>query len=72
MATRWTVPYKKAVLEFARLFGNTADTCREFGVSRSTFYEWKNIVRERGTVGLVPQRPIALHHPRALQSVFLE
>jgi|GEM_PF-1637678 hypothetical protein len=35
MATRWTVPYKKAVLEFARLFGNTADTCREFGVSRS-------------------------------------
>ena len=47
MATRWTVPYKKAVMEFARLFGNTADTCREFGVSRSTFYEWKNIVRER-------------------------
>ena len=34
MGKRWTVPYKKAVLEYARLFGKNAESYREFGVSR--------------------------------------
>jgi transposase len=42
------------------------------GVSRSTFYEWKKIKRERGTPGLVPRRPIALHHPKSLQTEVVE
>ncbi len=51
MAKRWTVPYKKVVLEYARLCGQDARSYREFGVSRSTFYEWKKILRERGAPG---------------------
>jgi len=68
MAKRWAVPYKKVVLEYAELCGKDVKSYREFGVSRSTFYEWKKILKERGAPGLVPRRPIALHHPRALQS----
>ncbi len=68
MAKRWTVPYKKVVLEYAELCGQDARSYREFGVSRSTFYEWKKILKERGAAGLVPRKPIAKHHPRSLQS----
>lgn len=68
MAKRWSVPYKKVVLEYAELCGKDAESYRSFGVSRSTFYEWKKIFRERGAPALVPRKPIALHHPRALQA----
>ena len=72
MATRWTVPYKKVVLECARLCGKDVKSYRDFGVSRSTFYEWKKILRQKGASGLVPKKPIALHHPRALQPEVVE
>ena len=50
---------KKAVLDNARFRGKAVKSCREFGVSRSTFYEWKKILRERRTSGLIPRKPIA-------------
>ena len=35
------VRFKQTVLEVAKVNGNTAETCREFGVAQSSFYEWK-------------------------------
>jgi hypothetical protein len=31
-------------LDHAKATGNVAETCRVFGVSRKTFYEWRNEV----------------------------
>ena len=66
MGKRWNVPYKKVVLEYAELCGRDVKSYRSFGVSRSTFYQWKKAFRENGATGLIPKKPIALHHPRAL------
>ena len=66
MVKQWNVPYKKVVLEYAELCGRDVKSYRSFGVSRSTFYQWKKAFRENGATGLIPKKPIALHHPRAL------
>lgn len=68
MGKRRNVRYKKMVLEYARQFGKDAESYREFGVSRSTFYQWRKAFREHGAAGLIPKKPIALHHPKALSS----
>lgn len=68
MRKRWKVAFKKMVLEHAKLCGRDANAYREFGVSRSTFYQWRKAYRDHGAVGLVRKKPIALHHPRALAS----
>src|SRR2546423_10168728 len=36
------------VLEHAAKTGNVAETCRTFGVSRKTFYEWRNVAEQYG------------------------
>jgi transposase-like protein len=66
MGKRWNVPYKKVVLEYAELCGRDVESYRSFGVARSTFYQWRKTFRENGAAGLIPEKPIALHHPRAL------
>jgi len=66
MRKQWKVSYKKLVLGYAEECGSDVKSYREFGVSRSTFYQWRKAFREHGVAGLIPQRPIALHHPRAL------
>jgi transposase-like protein len=60
------VPYKKVVLEYADLCGRDVKSYREFGVSKSTFYEWRKAFRENDAAGLIPKKPVALHHPWAL------
>jgi transposase InsO family protein len=72
MRKQWKVSYKKLVLEYAEECGRDVKSYKEFGVSRSTFYQWRKAFREHGAVGLIPQRPIALHHPRALPTVAVE
>jgi hypothetical protein len=32
-----------AVLEHAQRTGNVAETCRVFGISRTRYYQWKNV-----------------------------
>jgi transposase InsO family protein len=44
------------VLEHAAETGNVAETCRTFGISRKTFYEWKNLAAAYGLEALVPKR----------------
>ena len=42
--TRTEIIYGRRVrvLEHAAKSGNVAETCRTFGISRETLYEWKN------------------------------
>ncbi len=68
MHRRWTVRYKRLVLELAEGLGSDAKAYREFDVPKSTFYEWKKALREEGVAGLIPKKPIAKSHPRQLSS----
>ena len=43
------------VLEHALKTGNVAETCRTFGVSRTRFYEWKNLAAAYGLEALMPK-----------------
>jgi len=45
------VRFKKTVLDIAACTGMTK-TCREFGVAKSTFYEWKTRYDREGVKGL--------------------
>lgn len=42
-------------LDHARKTGNVAETCRVFGVSRKTFYEWRGMAERYGVEALVPK-----------------
>lgn len=64
--------YKIAVLEYARICGNVLETCRDFGVPRSSFYVWKKAYDEGGREGLVRKKPVTLNHPRQLRPEVVE
>ena len=72
MGKRWMVAYKKMVLEYAELIGKDVKSYREFGISKSSFYEWRKAFRENGSSGLIPKKPVAHHHPRALSPETVE
>jgi len=55
--------FKLLVLELATHFGPT-ETCRDFKVPSSTFYEWKKAFKRDGIAGLKRKKPIAHNHPR--------
>jgi transposase len=48
---------KKRVLEHAERIGNVRKACHYFGVSRSSFYLWKNAYESHGEEGLVNRKP---------------
>ena len=56
-----------AVLEHAQRTGNVAETCRVFGISRTRYYQWKNVADRYGLDALVPKArrdaPDARGHP---------
>jgi len=43
------------VLDHARQTGNVAATCRTFGISRKTFYKWRNATAKYGLAALMPK-----------------
>ena len=43
------------VLEHAAETGNVSETCRTFGISRKTFYEWHNLAEACGLEALMPK-----------------
>lgn len=57
------VRFQLTVIEYANHFGVTK-ACREFKVSRSTFYRWKQKYDREGRSGLYIERPVAYTHPR--------
>ena len=52
-----------AVLREAQRRGNVSATCRQFGVSRTRFYEWRAVWRRYGAAGLRP-KPTSAHRGR--------
>lgn len=48
---------KLKVFEHAAKSGNVAFTCRHFGISRDTFYQWKRAYVARGEIGLINSKP---------------
>lgn len=51
------------MLEYAKYFSVT-ETCKEFNVPRSSFYEWKKNYDQEGPSGLYRKKPVAHTHPR--------
>jgi transposase InsO family protein len=60
------VRYKMLILELAKKSGNVAKTCRNFDVTKSSFYKWKKAYDLGGKEGLKRKKPIAYHHPKQI------
>ncbi len=63
---------KWVILEYAKAIGNNLETCREFGVPKSSFYEWKKAYAEGGKAGLLRKKPIAKSHPNQIPPEYVE
>jgi transposase len=53
-------------LGYAELSGKDVKSYREFGIARSTSYEWRKAFRVNGSPGPIPRKLVARHHPPAL------
>lgn len=53
-----------SLLELAQGLGNVAEACRQRGVSRAQFYEYKRRFQTHGMVGLKDMPPIHQTHPQ--------
>ena len=63
---RRLVNHRMAVLEHSReVTGNVAQTCRYYGISRQTFYKWRNRYDEQGLEGLRDRSSRPHTHPNA-------
>ncbi|MFC3061836.1 IS481 family transposase, partial [Paenirhodobacter populi] len=56
---------RMSVLELARELGNVAEACRQRGLDRTSFYEWKRRFQTQGFEGLKDLPPIHKSHPQA-------
>lgn len=56
---------KLKVLELANVLGNVTEACRQRGISRTSFYEYKKRFDENGLDGLKDLPPIVKNHPFA-------
>jgi len=52
------------VLELAKELGNVAEACRQRGLDRTSFYEWKRRFQTQGLDGLKDLPPIHKSHPQ--------
>lgn len=52
-------------LEHAERIANVAETCRVFGISRTTFYEWRRLAQAYGVEALMPKARRAPQLPNA-------
>lgn len=57
--------WRLKLLAAAQQAGNVARTCRHFGVSRKTFYKWRNRFESHGGGGLIDRARAPHHSPRA-------
>ena len=53
-----------SVLDLAMTLGSVSDACRQRGVSRTQFYEYKKRFQEQGLAGLKDLPPIHKTHPQ--------
>jgi transposase len=54
---------KLRILRHAEETGHVAKTCRYFGISRSSFYRWRQAYADRVEAGLINAPPIPKWHP---------
>ena len=59
------------MLDHAQRTGNVAEACRVFGISRTRYYERKNVADRYGVLLLVP-RPAACQMPEATPTHVVE
>jgi transposase-like protein len=57
--------WRLKVLQAAERAGNVALTCRHFGISRKTFYKWRQRYHEHGDAGLADRASVPHRSPRA-------
>ena len=57
--------WRLKMLQAAAGAGNVARTCRYFGISRKTFYKWRQRYQEHGDAGLADRARAPHHSPRA-------
>ena len=62
-ATDKVALHKLSVLELAQSLGNVTEACRQRGVSRTQFYEYKRRFQTHGIEGLKTCRPSTRHIP---------
>jgi len=66
---------KLRVLDHANESGNVSKTCRYFGISRQSFYQWKRAYQEKGEPGLINNKPcpinITLRTPKPVEDQVL-
>ncbi len=55
--------HRLSVLELAQALGNVTAACRQRGISRTQFYEYKRRFQTHGLEGLKDLPPIPKHHP---------
>ena len=58
---------KLFVLEYAEAIGNAREACKDLGIPKSSFYDWKKANEREGKAGLLRHKPIAKSHPRKLK-----
>ena len=57
------VHQRMSVLELAETLGNASEACRQRGVSRTQFYEYKRRFQTHGLEGLKDLPPVHQTHP---------
>ena len=57
MTTSSDIIYQRRVrlLDLAEELGNISEACRLLGISRTRYYEWKNIAENYGLEALMPK-----------------
>ena len=61
-----------SVLELAKELGNVAEACRQRGLDRTSFYEWKRRFQTQGFEGLKDRPPIHKSHPQTTPEPVVE
>lgn len=65
--------YKRlTVLELAETLGNVAKACRQMGMDRTSFYEWKKRFKAQGIEGLKDLPRIHASHPQTTPDHIVE
>jgi hypothetical protein len=71
-ATIKPVHQRLSVLELGRRLNNVSEACRQGGISRTIFYDYKRRFDEQGLVGLKDLPPIPKPHPFTTAPVLVE
>jgi hypothetical protein len=61
-----------AVLDHAQRSGNVSEACRVFGISRTRYYEWKNVADRYGLEALMPKSRRKPQMPEATPTHVIE